>query len=295
MTRCIRCCTAITAILLTSALFSCTPPRISGEAESRIEASPCEAAYTQARASTRQMRSAPFAFMRYRAATEAAQEWTETASQCADRFAEGTMYAAQAQHQATVLGDDLGEPTADTPGFTSTLDDTTSLDFSATGLQAMALSEDRAGFIMEFLAARESPNASLSLSDSHKSTASRLISLAGNTSDPRQKVYDLSSIIAHTATVTDPATGLTAPTSAVTEMECAREDLESILGHASQTSAHATGITPSSSAGQPDASANSAQRNRSDTLKTLASLVSSRASYAFAFGYPSMDAALFES
>ena len=54
----------------------------------------------------------------------------------------------------------------------------------------MSLAEDRAGFVMEVLAARDTPGATLSRSDRHKTAGQLLFTASGLSRDPREKVYD---------------------------------------------------------------------------------------------------------
>lgn len=74
---------------------------------------------------------------------------------------------------------------------------------------------------MEVFAARSFGHATLDISDRHKTTSQRLISLSG-AEDNRAKTYDVTQLLANPNTIVDSATGLYAPTDAVTEMNCAR-------------------------------------------------------------------------
>ncbi|MBT1160494.1 MULTISPECIES: hypothetical protein [Bifidobacterium] len=212
------------------------------------------------------------------------------------------------------------------------------LNVSSGVLAKMALAEDRAGFATEVLAARGSSEATLALADAHKTTGERLISLArsgasqsdtqSDTSssngsaqssaiaDPRQKVYDVSQLIANVGTTTDPATGLTAPTYAVVEINCAREELTAIAQSTSQSgtgqsSAHPASNQPTTQSqpvaqphtsqttgNRPTARPQSAAEADADSdhdasMRIIADLIASRVAQALAAGYPSFDHALF--
>lgn len=243
----------------------------------------------------------------------------------------------------------------------ATLAGTDSLSISTNALTAMALAEDRAGFSTEVLAARSSDGITmLALADAHKATGERLISLArsgaqtdatkqsgtsqsdssaqsgtssangsaqssnSTVTDPRQKVYDVSQLIANVNAITDPATGLTAPTYAAVEINCAREELaafaqssstQSLQSNSSPDTAQSDSrsqsndSTAQSSAKQSQSSAQSPSTqsdnsvNQSVTaqsaaahtasMRTIAKLIAARVAQSLAAGYPTTDHALF--
>ena len=212
---------------------------------------------------------------RYLSARQASYDWIETATQCSARFGEGTMRGAQARHIVRTLAIRLG--IAVDPVTPSRLDDVSSLDIDDDSLSTIAEAEDATGFATEILAARSDGNVSLDLSDRHKTTSQRLISLAGNDDDHRDKVYDAATLLANPDTMVDGATGLKAPTGAVIEMNCARGEISAVAA-----SSNATGGGTSSNA------------SRKASLGTLAALIADRAELALYWGYPAFDEALFD-
>lgn len=270
--------------LLTVTLASCASPRIEGKAESQQTISDCERFYTLATDTTRTMNTAPFGFQRYLAAQTVAHSWQLTAAYCANRFEEGSLKSAQAQAKASALGAQFNLPSGIQAN--RVFDQSVSSTMNATSLRAIALAEDRAGFIVEVLAARGVPNATLALSDTHKATASELITLAGNKGnkeDPREKVYDITQILAHPNIIVDQATGLSAPTIAVAQIDCAREELEAMRKSSSDTGNNSdTGAITKTN-----------QQQHVDDLFIMAQLISHNAALSFSFGYPSDDGALF--
>ncbi len=106
---------------------------------------------------------------------------------CPARFAEGTLRSAQARHMARALGDQLSVAVA--PITLSRYDDVESLDVDSKSLATAAQAEDRCGFAMEVLAARNSGHATLDISDRHKTTSQRFASFSG-TNDDRRKTYE---------------------------------------------------------------------------------------------------------
>lgn len=149
--------------------------------------------------------------MRYLAAQEAVSDWANTAAYCPARFADGTLRSAQARHavrlMASRLAIDIAQPTL------SRCDGIDSLDVDTDSLAAMAAAEDQVGFAMEVFAARSFGHATLDISDRHKTTSQRLISISG-AEDNRAKTYDVTQLLANPNTIVDSATGLYAPTDA---------------------------------------------------------------------------------
>lgn len=255
---------------------ACSTPRVAGRAESERKLSACESAYLSASSNSDRMNDTSTHIVeRYLSARQASYDWIETATQCSARFGEGTMRGAQARHIVRTLATRLGIAVDSvTP---SRLDDVSSLDIDDDSLSTMAEAEDAAGFATEILAARSDGNVSLDLSDRHKTTSQRLISLAGNDDDHRDKVYDAATLLANPDTMVDGATGLKAPTGAVIEMNCARGEISAVAA-----SSNTTGEGTSSNA------------SRKASLGTLAALIADRAELALYWGYPAFDEALFD-
>lgn len=268
-------------LLLSSA--GCAAPQLTARVEESRAANPCVRAYRSASSAQAMMAGHNPRLLRFLASVASGSQWTEVAAACPQRFAEGTIRAAQTQHLAHVLAPFVGGSYAD-PAATAHRggpDDIARLQASADALLAAVLAEDRAGFAVEVLAARGVSNATLMLSDDHKATASRLFSLASAVSeaspdadgatrikDPRQKVYSVKQLLANHNTIIDQSTGLRVPTLAAVEIDCAREEIAGASGQSSD----ATHV---------------------DGLRTLSRLASSRVEQALNYGYPSFDDALF--
>lgn len=259
--------------------------------------SPCESAYSTAIEATRTLRADGWQPLgaRYAAALTAQDQWIDVAAECTDRFDEGTIRSAQSRHLFRSVAARLGIETASggtTLSDVSALSGTDVLDIAGTVLDGMALAEDRAGFSVEILTARGASGASLALSNGHKTTGERLISLAGTkpADDPRQKVYEVGTLLANPVTATDPANGLRASTLAVVEANCAREELAAVSGETGQTGTDEA----SGASGDSDTSESSDTVTRADALRTLARLIGSRLDLAFEAGYPATDHALFD-
>ncbi|WEV67857.1 hypothetical protein OZX72_02385 [Bifidobacterium sp. ESL0769] len=205
------------------------------------------------------------------------------------------MKSAQMQWLQQSLSPLVGAYPTHADAALANLDDIVALNVSNDTLGSLAKAEDRAGFAIEALAAKDVDHATLQLSDDHKAIASRLISLeakdAGTNTvpnDPREKVYDVSNLIAHPDTIIDPSTGLQASTVAVIEMDCARESFTAL------SQALPVSNTDNSSASAVGTSKSSRNESSSKSLAVLADLISSRIYLALSLGYPAFDAALYE-
>ena len=167
-----RVCALLCTAILMPALTACSMPRIAGRAEAEQRQSPCEKAYFNATADNKIAHDQhQHIIRRYFSAQQAVSAWTNTAAQCPARFAEGTLRSAQARHMARALGDQLSVAVA--PITLSRFDDVESLDVDSKSLATAAQAEDRAGFAMEVLAARNSGHATLDISNRHKTTSQR--------------------------------------------------------------------------------------------------------------------------
>ncbi|WP_241519563.1 hypothetical protein [Bifidobacterium callitrichidarum] len=91
---------------------------------------------------------------------------------------------------------------------------------------------------------------------------------AGTHADPRQKVYDISQLLANPITIADKASGLDVPTAAAIEMDCARAEIKAVTDADAQFD--------------------------DTTLSILAALAAKHAYTAIQLGYPATDGALFE-
>ena len=122
--------------------------------------------------------------MRYLAAKQAVGQWSEVAATCTQRFAQGTIRSAQAEHVAVTLGTRLGGNDTYRTVSDDSLRQVLGIDLDGATLGAMSLAEDRAGFVMEVLAARDTPGATLSRSDRHKTAGQLLFTASGLSRDP---------------------------------------------------------------------------------------------------------------
>ena len=161
----------------------------------------------------------------------------------------------------------------------------------------MSLAEDRAGFVMEVLAARDTPGATLSRSDRHKTAGQLLFTASGLSRDPREKVYDIQKILASPTSMTDSTTGLSVPTTALTEIDCAREQLAAMADDGASAKSKHTDKTGNNTNGNGDTDSatdtNTVGTENDARLRVLSTLISSHITSAFALGYPDMDAFLF--
>lgn len=263
-----RVCALLCTAILMPALTACSMPRIAGRAEAEQRQSPCEKAYFDATADNKIAHDQhQHIIRRYFSAQQAVSAWTNTAAQCPARFAEGTLRSAQARHMARALGDQLSVAVA--PITLSRFDDVESLDVDSKSLATAAQAEDRAGFAVEVLAARNSGHATLDISDRHKTTSQRFASFSGAIDD-RRKTYE--------------ATGLTAPTDATIEMNCARSEITAIAGSSNAANDHSQSRVTN---------AKQSTDSRAQSLGVLAGLIADRVELALDWGYPSFDEALF--
>ena len=259
-------------------LSACSVPRLADRAEAKRTMSPCESALTLANFATTPAKGTPL-MVQYGNGLAAPLAWIDVAGHCSGRFAEGTLRNAQTKQRLTVLAGKFGQSAPEvTP---ARLDGITSATIDRSALDAMAIAEDRAGFALEVLAARGvTAGATLTLSDMHKTAGQQLVSLAnkrfsdsgstadaGDSQDPRQKVYAIDQLLANPTTIEDKASEQTVPTASAIEMDCARAEIKAVADSTSQSD--------------------------SDTLLVLAALAAKHAYTAFQLGYPSGDSALF--
>ncbi|WP_140444497.1 MULTISPECIES: hypothetical protein [unclassified Bifidobacterium] len=275
---------AAVSLAMIASLSGCASglPHLQAQVDDATALSVCESSYLAATSGGEGADGRPM-MMRYLAARTAADAWTDVAVNCTGRFAEGTLHAAQASYAAQQLASRLGLP-ALSPA-TVDYGDVVKLDIADQALDAIALAEDRAGFSIEVLAARKVNGATLAMSDNHKTAAQHLFSLSGTDKDPRRKVYTVDDLISHPDSISDPATGITANTVSVVEMNCAREYLDAISG--------AIGEATTSNESTTDNESDAAIRASAKTLKWLSQVATARAWRAFDLGYPTFDAALF--
>ena len=235
--------------------------------------------------------------MRYLAAKQAVGQWSEVAATCTQRFAQGTIRSAQAEHVAVTLGTRLGGNDTYRTVSDDSLRQVLGIDLDGATLGAMSLAEDRAGRIPR--------GATLSRSDRHKTAGQLLFTASGLSRDPREKVYDIQKILASPTSMTDSTTGLSVPTTALTEIDCAREQLAAMADDGASAKSKHTDKTGNNTngSGDTDSATDTTDVNATDTntvgtendarLRVLSTLISSHITSAFALGYPDMDAFLF--
>ncbi|MEE1295479.1 MAG: hypothetical protein UHD09_01185 [Bifidobacterium sp.] len=283
---------ALAALCAAGLLTGCSAPRVTGKAESEQRVSTCEAAFYAASDSTDAADADGRVLAeRYQSAVDAQHAWLDVAIHCPQRFSEGVLRSAQSQYEAYLLADRIGR--AYQPLTVRRLDAVDELAIGGETLAYLALAEDRAGFGTEVLAGRyaagegsdrdtaklSSSGALLDISDDHKESASRLVSLAGSKQkDLRQKVYATQEIVDSPDTIKDLTTGLTANTVAVVEMDCVREELQAVAHYGTLDDVE-----------EDDASQ---KQLRADLLQ-LAMLIATHAYTAFTLGYPDRDDVLF--
>ena len=255
---------AAVCVGLSVALSGCATPMLESRVDATAEQSPCESAYIAATAASRAMNDAPHAIERYLSAREAASGWKDVALDCPQRIDEGVLRSAQAAYRSMWLARRAGA--ASPSPIDVDYGEVVKLTASSDALDDMALAEDRAGFAVGVLAARDADGATLGMADNHKTVAQRLVTLSGSDQDPRRKVYAVDALIGDAHRASDPATGLSVPTLAVVEMDCAREELAAIRDEGD--------ITPRS-------------------LDVIVQNIVSRFWRAFDLGYPATDANLF--
>lgn len=289
---------AMTAVVCTLALAipAHALPGVAGRADD-AELGPCEQALQSGYRNRSIYRSSMPSSTRLLAAMSARNAWRTVALDCPQRFVEGTVRSAYATFAATTLADRLGVSNIVVePG--TRLDDNTGLDLDADALAAMSLAEDRAGFAYEVLAARRGANAQLyALSNERKANAQLLATAVKQSKDPRQKVYSIAAIASNPSETTDPSTGLSAPTTAVIEMNCALEQLAAFDGgNASDDGVDAMSGSSASGASGSTESPSGADVGITDKQKpgmaTVSSLIAGHIAQALSDGYPAIDSAL---
>lgn len=186
----------------------------------------------------------PFArFLSYQAATGI---WQKVAMQCPARYSQGIIQSAYAAVNAqriasdndiavsaisTAVATDTANPVpasegaaysgvvaADPQSIPTTLGDSAQA--------ALSLAQDKAAFSYEVLAARSSGQTSLDERTMSLQARDASAKLAENLSqDPRLKVYSVGNLLDHPQNITDPSTGLAAPTTASIEMTLALDEI----------------------------------------------------------------------
>lgn len=262
--------------------------------------SPCELAQQSATQTDSESTSDLTSQLRLFAAQRAQNDWLNVAQYCSGRFAEGTFASALAGYRAYLLSGQ--QETALSPHSSIAQDGLNLHELADQGLaaseiqqtqsSAIALAEDRSAFALEILAAKNNNDTYLlSLSDNQKSVAQIFVSLHPDAADPREKVYSVGNLLEHTQTITDPSTGLSAPTSSVVLMNAARAEVMAMTSNSDGKAGAGLSETGSSSSAQASAEATS----REKALRRVAELATLRVYQALKLGYPAFEGALFTS
>lgn len=175
-------------------------------------------------------------------AIDASEKWLSVAANCSQRFSEGAIKAAAAYQEARVLAAETGL-SAMLPTFGST--DLTGTAVPNVAVRAIALSQDKAAYSLEVIAARQDPTNATdkSLSLTHRDIAESVAQLARNcttsgtsadsgdqcsSQDPRKKVYSVKNLLKNSSDYLDEATGLQTSLTAAIEMNCALEEFSAV-------------------------------------------------------------------
>ena len=260
---------AVLATTVALALSGCSAPSLDARVAELSRPDGCERALARASRLTSSSTGPGTLAMRYLAADGARSAWLDVAAACPARVDQASLRSAQAGWTAAGLADAVAMPTPSPDAVD--FDPVGRLALPADAVASMAVAEDRAGFAVEVLAARGVPDATLAMSDDHKAAGQRLLSLSGESHDPRRKVYSVDALLGD-GTVRDGATGLSVPVVAAVEMDCARGYLDALRGGADD---------------------GGAVESSPRTLRLVAGTVASRAWRAFRLGYPDTDAVLF--
>ncbi|KFI72257.1 hypothetical protein BMIN_0148 [Bifidobacterium minimum] len=166
------------------------------------------------------------------------------------------------------------------------------VDFDGDALSSMAVAEDRAGFALQLLAARGGQHATLEEGDQRRAIAARLTSSAKNDNGPdrRQQVYSVTSLIAHPDLIVDSATGLSVPTAAVVEMDCARAITAAATARSSSSATTTQGATQKTQGATQKAT----RLGNAESLTLLMALAQYHLWNAVQWGYPVVDSALLD-
>ena len=282
----------LVGVLLTPAVSACsnrTPIRVASQEPDGLKTSACESAYS--RASIREHRDrGPLGIPTPESFEKTAQAWVDAAVNCPARRDEATVYSARAHlrawHQKT--GDDpRARPSTDLTVASSADLDTAASSMGKDAATQAAEGEDQAGFAVSVLASRTAgAEWMLALSDAHTTAGQILVSHLE--ADPRPGTYSVQELLAHPDTIIDKANGLQAPTIAVVEMNAARTIVASIHAMTKTT----TGFRQNGE--RHGGSAKQAAGDHQESLRVLTNLAISHLYLSLAFGYPDVEAAIFE-
>ena len=227
----------LSSALLIGSLSGCSTPHLA-QTNNSAHLDACTSALLDAQESQSLAESSMVASLRTVSALNASHEWLTVSASCSMRFSEGVVRSAAAYHLATTLASrsGLNSIIGSYGSFGST--DAPSTLSNAT-VRSMAVSQDKAAYALEILASRERPTNSTyeSLSLTHRGLATDFAEDAmgcasgkqekscTDTDDPREKLYSVSALLAHTNDYTDTATGLHTNVAAAIEMNCGLEEL----------------------------------------------------------------------
>jgi hypothetical protein len=206
----------------------------------------CTASVLTAQAAQSSADGGPTFAVRAGGALAASSAWLKVSTACSTRFSEGIIRAAAAHSIAVSSANRAHVGSAFTSAMSHASLGSASLSgpevssIDKTVVRTMAVSQDKAAYALEILAARIRPTDAddETLSLAHRARAASLAELAMTcssadnkndsctTTDPRKKMYSVETLLKDTGTVTDRSSGLTMTTRASLEMTCALEEIE---------------------------------------------------------------------
>ncbi|WP_390458545.1 hypothetical protein [Bifidobacterium apicola] len=261
----------IGALLLAVTMSGCAPSavHVSQHDPDNLRPTACEQAWTRARRSE-QLRQKDQADGR-------AQAWIQAARECPSRLDEATVHAAQALTASQGGQTNRRAATLRLVQAAQRLDPLSKTLPAELANQAVS-GEDRSGFYLSVLAARNTDAAwMLTLADAHTTAAQILVGHAKH--DPRQGVYPTTDLLTHPDDRVDPANGIQVPTPALIEMDTARTLL-------------AVGRKLNGSSGTMHTDASQSAKSRQEAASALVDMTVAHMSMAMNLGYPTASSAL---
>lgn len=275
-------------------LSSCAAPRTTVLSSTRTSSSTCAASTSAALDMSRKAQSAFSAIERILAGDTALDLWSSLAAECPDRIPQALMWSVHDRASLRTASAMLGLSRDVSPSID--ISSLNAVDFDGDALSSMAVAEDRAGFALQLLAARGGQHATLEEGDQRRAIAARLTSSAKNDNGPdrRQQVYSVTSLIAHPDLIVDSATGLSVPTAAVVEMDCARAITAAITAAATARSSSSATTTQGSAQKTQGATQKATRLGNAESLTLLMALAQYHLWNAVQWGYPVVDSALLD-
>lgn len=283
---------ALLSAMTMALLPACSASRVTITAQDPqgVTLSVCERTYRKATAGERRAQDHVVGIPTREAWEDAANDRLSVAVSCPVRFEESATYAALDFHRSSqaasreggggISPSDIGTTRSNGMGTAAQI-------LRTDQAAAAALAEDRAGFAMTVLAARQKDpkHHLLALADAHRTASQTLAAHSAGERDPREGIYSVGELLAHPDKMDDPANGLSAPVSAVVEMNAARELLAAIRDFTSADG----GRTGQDEEGRTRYTAT----DRQQALRELSELAATHIYAALELGYPASPEALF--